>query len=96
MSTPGFEPLESLPSARRKIAAALLGHGWERSDVEEMLADYAHELADEIRKERDAMREETKNPRIGITRADLETLSYAATLIDPYHEGPVRPDEEPT
>ncbi|MEV5177814.1 hypothetical protein AB0L10_43995 [Streptomyces flaveolus] len=61
-----------------------------------MLADYAHELAEEIREERDAMREEKKDPRIAITQDKLDGLGYAASLIDPFHEGLVRPDEEPT
>lgn len=91
--TPSFEPLENLPPARKRIAAVMLGHGWERVDVEEMLADFAHELADEIREERDVMREEMKDRRAGITEADLGTMSYAANLIDPY---PVDPREEPT
>ncbi|MGW9029903.1 hypothetical protein ACWGQ5_38530 [Streptomyces sp. NPDC055722] len=60
MSAPGFEPLESLPPARRRIAAALFTHGWERADIEEALDCLASELAEEIRKERDAMREEMK------------------------------------
>ncbi|MFB6937570.1 hypothetical protein [Streptomyces chartreusis] len=96
MSSAGFEPLESLPPARRKIAAALLAQGTDRSDIEEMLADYAHELAEEIREERDHIREEKKDPRVGITQEALDWMSYAANLIDPQgHEG-VRPDEEPT
>jgi hypothetical protein len=96
MSAAAFEPLESLPPARRRIVAALLTHGWERPDIEEMLADFAHELAGEIREERDAMREEKKDPRIAITEDSLGGMDYAASLIDPYHAGPVRPDEEPT
>lgn len=95
MSAPGFEPLENLPPARKRITAVLLTHGWERVDIEEMLADYASELAGEIRSERDAMREEMKDPRVGIERADLNTLTYAANIIDPYAEGLVE-GEEPT
>lgn len=97
MSETGFEPLEKLPPARRQITAALLAQGWERLDVEEMLADFAHELAEEIREERDHMREEMKDRRIGITQDTLDTMSYAANLIDPQgREGSARPDEEPT
>jgi hypothetical protein len=87
MSAPTYEPLESLPPTRRKITAALLGHGWERQDVEETLADFAHELAEEIRDERDQMRAEAADPRIGITPDTLDAMSYAANLIDPYTEG---------
>lgn len=76
-----FEPLESLPPARRRIVAVLLTHGWERSDIEDMLADFAHELAEEIREERDRMRDES-------TQDALDAMSYAANLIDPQgHEG---------
>lgn len=93
MSLSPFEPLECLPPARKRITAALLSHGWERVDIEEALDCFASELADEIRKERDAMREEMKDSDIGFTKADLGTMGYAANVIDPY---PVRPDEEPT
>ncbi|MFI2426520.1 hypothetical protein ACH5A7_20890 [Streptomyces sp. NPDC018955] len=93
MSLPAFEPLENLPSARKRITAELLAHGWERADIEEALDGFASELAGEIRKERDAMREEMKDSRSGITKADLDAMSYAANVIDPY---PVDPREEPT
>ncbi|WP_328336767.1 hypothetical protein [Streptomyces violaceus] len=93
MSASGYEPLESLPPGRKRITAELLSHGWERLDIEEALGLFASELAGEIRKERDAMREEMKDPRMRITEADLDTMSYAANVIDPY---PVRPGEEPT
>lgn len=96
MSAAAFEPLESLPPARKAIVAALLTHGWERYDIEGMIDDFAHELAEEIREERDAMREENKGPRIAITEDSLATMTYAANLIDPQgHEG-TRRDEEPT
>jgi hypothetical protein len=95
MSEPSFEPLENLPPARKRITAELLSHGWERVDIEEALGRFASELADEIRKERDVMREEMKDPRIGITQADLNTMSYAANVIDPYADGLVE-GEEPT
>ncbi|MGW0577743.1 hypothetical protein ACWD25_17615 [Streptomyces sp. NPDC002920] len=94
MSEPGFGPMDSLPPARRRITAVLLTHGWERVDIEEMLANFAHELAEEIRGERDQMRSEMSDPRIEIAREDLDGMSYAANLIDPQgHEG-VRPGEE--
>jgi hypothetical protein len=34
MSVSGYEPLESLPPARKRLIAVLLGHGVERLDVE--------------------------------------------------------------
>lgn len=93
MSEPRFEPLEDLPPARKRITAELLSHEWKRVGIEEALDCFASELADEIRKERDAMREEMKDSRSGITEADLGTMSYAANVIDPY---PVQPGEEST
>lgn len=88
-----FEPLEALPPARMKLTAALLAQGWERADIEEALDDYAHELAEEIREEHDAMREEMSDPRDGTTEDELNGMIYAADTIDPY---PVGSDEEPT
>ncbi|WP_199572722.1 hypothetical protein [Streptomyces murinus] len=58
-----------------------------------LLDAFAHELAEEIREERDAMREEGKDPRIGVTRGMLDGMGYAADMIDPH---PVRPNEEST
>lgn len=76
-----FEPLESLPRARRQIVAALLTHGWERFEIEDMLANFSGELAEEIRNERDRMHAES-------TQDALDAMSYAANLIDPQgHEG---------
>ncbi|MCX5097591.1 hypothetical protein OOK36_55140 [Streptomyces sp. NBC_00365] len=96
MSAPGFLPLEGLPAARRRITAVLLTHGWERMDIEEMLADFAGELAEEIRKERDHMRDEMSALGGLVTQDTLNTMSYTANIIDPQgHEG-ARPDEEPT
>lgn len=57
----------------------------------ELIHAFAHELAEEIRKERDAMREESKDPRIGVTQDMLDGMSYAADMIDPH---PARPNEE--
>ena len=91
MSGASYEPLESLPQARKRITAVLLTHGWERVDIEEMLADFAHELAGEIRNERDQMRAEAADPRVGIKPDTLDAMSYAATLIDPYSEGEPAP-----
>lgn len=47
MTTPPFEALDSLRPARRRLTAALLQQGFQRAEIEEMLADYARELADE-------------------------------------------------
>lgn len=59
----------------------------------ELIDAFAHELAEEIREERDAMREESKDPRIGVTQDMLDGMGYAADMVDPH---PSRPDEEPT
>jgi len=79
-----FEPLESLPPARKRIVATLLTHGWERFDIEDALGDFAHELAEEIRGERDRMRDEA-------TQDALNAMSYAANLIDPQGREGTRP-----
>jgi hypothetical protein len=95
MSTP-FEPLDQLPAARKRITAALLTHGWQRPEIEEMLADYASELAKVIREERKSMEAEAIPEHAHL----LEGMTYAADTIDPYpypySEAPVRPDEEKT
>lgn len=88
MSAPAFEPLESLRPARKRITAELLSHGWERVDIEEALDRFASELADEIREERDHVREEMKG---GLNTYDLDTMSYAANIIDPYSDFYERP-----
>ncbi|MEU5243822.1 hypothetical protein AB0G81_06855 [Streptomyces asoensis] len=95
MSTP-FEPLDQLPPARRRITAVLLTHGWQRPDIEEMLADYAAELSGQIREERDAIREESRDPQIVVAPGMLDGMDYAASLIDPYHAGTVPPDQDPS
>ncbi|MFE2382190.1 hypothetical protein [Streptomyces misionensis] len=93
MSAPGFVPLESLPPAHRKIVAALLAHGWDRADAEEMLLDYASELTQVIREERKAMEAEAIPEHAHL----LDGMAYAADTIDPHASAaPVRPDEEPT
>jgi len=86
-------------SARDRLTEQLRNPGLVGLDEEEaveLIDAFAHELAGEIREERDAMREEKKDPRIAITEDSLGGMDYAASLIDPYHPGPVRPDEEPT
>lgn len=55
MSGPAYEPLESLPPARRKLVAALLGLGVERADAEELLEDFEAELAEWIRDQVDEL-----------------------------------------
>jgi hypothetical protein len=77
MSLSRFDPLESLPPARKRIAALLLGQGLDRFDVEMMLADFADELAQEIRDERNRIIAE----RVA-TPDYIRGLSYAASLID--------------
>ncbi|WP_326779707.1 hypothetical protein OG481_02095 [Streptomyces longwoodensis] len=47
MSAPPFEPLDSLRPARRRLTVVLLQQGFRRAEIEEMLTDYARELADE-------------------------------------------------
>ncbi|SFY52066.1 hypothetical protein [Streptomyces sp. F-1] len=74
-------------------ALFLPSEGMSRASVDELLDAYAHELAEEIREERDAMRKEGEDPRIGVTQDMLNGMGYAADMIDPH---PVRPDEEPT
>jgi hypothetical protein len=92
MTAPAFEPLENLPPARKRITAVLLTHGWNRPEIEEMIADFAGELAGEIRGERDRM----DVPGSPATPDVIAGMSYAANLIDPQgHEG-VRPGEETT
>lgn len=76
-----YDPLESLPPARKKLIAALLGHGMERQDVEELLADVEAELAEQLRDEAD---EESAEFRPG--------LHLAANLLDP-HDGHGVPPE---
>lgn len=92
MSGAAYEPLESLPQARKRITAVLLTHGWERVDIEEMIADYASELAKVIRDERKSMEAEAIPEHAHL----LEGMTYAADTIDPHSVSPVRPDEEPT
>lgn len=75
MSAPDFESLESLPPARKKLIATLLGHGMEQSDAEELLADVEAELAEQLRDEAD---DEEAEYRPG--------LHLAANLLDP-HDG---------
>lgn len=75
MNLSPFEPLESLSPARQKLIATLLGHGVERPDIEELLADYEGELAEQLRDEAD---DEDAAHRPG--------LHLAANLLDP-HDG---------
>ncbi|MFI2632614.1 hypothetical protein ACH5A2_19780 [Streptomyces collinus] len=72
MSVSGYEPLESLPPARKRLIAALLGYGAERPEVEELLEGFEAELADWLRDEAD---EESAEFRPG--------LHLAANLLDP-------------
>jgi hypothetical protein len=72
MNGPAYDPLESLPPARRKLIAALFGHGMERQDVEELLADFEAELAEQLRDQAD---DEGPEFRRG--------LHLAANLLDP-------------
>ncbi|MGW4024331.1 hypothetical protein [Streptomyces sp. NPDC005009] len=94
MSASGFEPLENLPEARRKIVAALLAHGWDRVDIKEVFDLYNSELAREIREERKAMEVENFPAHAYL----FDGMDYAAHTIDPYPYGKdrTRPDEEPT
>lgn len=81
MSAAGYEPLESLPPARRAIVAALLGHGEDRQDAEELLADYEGELAEQLRDEAEDEGAEF-----------IPGLHLAANLLDP-HDGHGVPPE---
>ncbi|MDT0387834.1 hypothetical protein [Streptomyces dubilierae] len=76
-----FEPLESLPPARKRLIAALLGQGEERPDAEELLENFEAELADQLRAEAD---EGSAEFRPG--------LHLAANLLDP-HDGHGVPPE---
>ncbi|WP_220294237.1 hypothetical protein [Streptomyces sp. MBT84] len=67
-----FDPLESLPPARRKLIVTLLGYGVERPDAEELLEDVEAELAEQLRDEADC---EGAEFRPG--------LHLAANLLDP-------------
>lgn len=75
MSGPVYDPLESLPPARKKLIAALLGHGMERSDAEELLENLEAELAEQLRDEADGEEAEFR-----------PGLHLAANLLDP-HDG---------
>jgi hypothetical protein len=74
-------------------ALFLPSEGMSRASVDGLIDAFAHELAEEIREERDAM--EAIDPPA--TRQEIDALSYAASVIDPYDDegvGVVRPDEE--
>lgn len=87
MSGPAYDPLESLPPARRKLVAALLGFGMERSDVEELLESFDAELADWIRDQAD----EVSGPK-GFSREFLNGIYFAANCLDPYDGRGVPPE----
>ncbi|MFE2073705.1 hypothetical protein [Streptomyces misionensis] len=72
MRASSHEPLESLPPARKKLIATLLGYGVERSDAEELLANVEGELADQLRDE--AEDEDAEY---------VPGLHLAANLLDP-------------
>ncbi|SFY52067.1 hypothetical protein [Streptomyces sp. F-1] len=82
MNGPLYDPLESLPAARKKLIAAFLGHGMERADAEELLADYEAELAEQLRDEVDEM---AADPA-AFPKAFREGMHFAANLLDP-HDG---------
>src|SRR5438309_2301627 len=81
MSGPAYEPLESLPPARKKLIATLLGYGMERPDAEELLADVEAERAEQLRDEADGEEAEFR-----------PGLHLAANLLDP-HDGRGVPPE---
>lgn len=81
MSPAQYEPLESLPPARRKLVAALLGYGMERPDAEELLENLEAELAEQLRDEADEWDAEFR-----------PGLHLAANLLDP-HDGRGVPPE---
>ncbi|WP_406418021.1 hypothetical protein [Streptomyces sp. NBC_01614] len=81
MSVSGYEPLESLPPARKRLIAALLGQGMERPDVEELLESFEAELADWLRDEVDVAPREFR-----------DGMYFAANCLDP-HDGRGVPPE---
>ena len=88
MSVSGYEPLESLPPARKELIAALLGYGMERSDVEELLANLEAELADWIRDQTD----ELGGPRTTFSREFRDGMYFAANCLDPLDGRGVPPE----
>jgi hypothetical protein len=88
MSASGYEPLESLPPARKRLIAALLGHGMERPDVEELLEAFEAELADWLRDEVDEM----SAAPTAFSREFRNGMHFAANLLDP-HDGRGVPPE---
>jgi hypothetical protein len=79
MSGPTYEPLESLPPARRKLVATLLGYGTARVDAEELLADFTDELAEQLRDEVDEL---AADPNAFPERF-REGMHFAANILDP-------------
>ncbi|MEU6520466.1 hypothetical protein [Streptomyces sp. NPDC046978] len=80
MSGSAYEPLESLPPARRAIVGALLGHGVERSEVEELLQSFEAELADWLRDEVDELKADPQ----AFSREFRDGMHFAANCLDPY------------
>lgn len=78
--------------ARDQLRNVLLHHGWHPEQVDVMLDNFAHELAEEIRGDRDDM----NIPGSPATPDAIDAMSYAASVIDPQDREGVRPDEEPT
>lgn len=79
MSMSGFEPLESLPPARKRLIAALLAHGVERPDIEELLESFEAELADWLRSEVDEIGADPS----AFSREFRDGMYFAANCLDP-------------
>ncbi|GAA3855180.1 hypothetical protein ACFYYI_09980 [Streptomyces sp. NPDC002387] len=88
MSGPACEPLESLPPARRAIVGTLLGHGAERSEVEELLQSFEAELADWLRDQADEVGAASKS----FSREFRDGMHFVANCLDLYDGRGVPPE----
>jgi predicted Zn-dependent protease with MMP-like domain len=76
---PAYEPLESLPPARKKFVALLLGYGVERAEVEELLADHLSDLAEALRDAVDELAVELS----AFPEEFRKGMHFAANILDP-------------
>lgn len=79
MSGPAYEPLESLPPARKALVATLLSYGVERADTEELLADHLSELAEQLRDAVDELGEVLD----AFPEEFRRGMHFAANILDP-------------